>query len=100
MIPFDPPTDERKAKALVALEQDLTAATEEAMEHVNTCSYVWCAQMDSTAAVAARALNDGWCRQWNETRLQEAGLRCQAESEVFGFGRSRVTYLVIRVFHL
>lgn len=94
---FDPPSDAAQVKVLTAMEKDLDEATVEAIEYVNNCSYVWCAQIDVTAGEAAQALNQGWCQKWNQ-ELGPAGLQCQASSEVFGFGRSRVTYLVVRVF--
>ena len=95
-VRFDPPQE--YLKALGELEKDLEEAAEIAREHVKYCSHVICPQMDSTAGRAAEALNESWCRDWNKKPIfQEAGLKCNAESEVFGFGRSRVTYLVIRV---
>lgn len=78
-------------------QADLPAAAEMAQEHISTWSYIFCTQFDTTSARAAQILNQSWCAKWNENRLHTAGYHCAASSEVYGFGRSRVTYLVIRI---
>jgi len=74
-------------------------AAQEAEPHLSWWSHVVFSQFDATANKAAAALNQpgGWCYGWNENKLHDAGLHCTAASEVYGFGRSRVTYLVIRI---
>mmetsp|Transcript_14102 Transcript_14102/g.25546 ORF Transcript_14102/g.25546 Transcript_14102/m.25546 type:complete len:129 (-) Transcript_14102:920-1306(-) len=79
-------------------EDGLEEAALIAQEYTTWLSHMFCSQFDGTAAEAAKALNDGWCKTWNERELSNVGLKCSAASEVFGFGRSRVTCLVIRVY--
>lgn len=93
---FDPP--QQYTQALGDLEDSLDEAALIAQEYTTWLSHVFCSQIDGTAAQAAKALDDEWCKSWNEGELSTAGLKCDAASEVFGYGRSRVTYLVIRVY--
>ena len=86
-----------QADLLGELENDLPAAAAQAKPHLSWPSHVLFTQMDRTADKAAQVLNTGWCRTWNYECLHAAGLHCVASREVFGFGRSRVTHLVIRV---
>mmetsp|Transcript_20471 Transcript_20471/g.58201 ORF Transcript_20471/g.58201 Transcript_20471/m.58201 type:complete len:150 (+) Transcript_20471:71-520(+) len=97
-VHFDPA--ERYRQVLQEMEDDLPQAAIQAMEEINWTNHVLCSGTDCTASRAARRLNEDWCDEWNGTRLRHVGLHCSAASEVFGFGRSRVTYLVIRVFPL
>lgn len=87
---------ETDSPLLKQISQDLNTAADEAMEEIHPGSYLWCSQCDASAGRAAKVLNDGWCQRWNE-QLQTEGMRCFAASEVYGFGRSRATYLVIRI---
>lgn len=89
-------SDKEVAAVLQEFENDLPAAAEQAMEDITWCSHVCCTNVDRTANRAAQTLNHGWCEEWNN-RLVSVGLRCHAASEVFGFGRSRATYFVIRI---
>lgn len=79
------------------LEADLGAAAEIATNETTWCSYIACSGCDSTAEAAARRLNESWCSKWNQGRLAGSGVQVQATSEVYGFGRSRATFLVLRV---
>lgn len=88
------------SKILLEFQADLPAAAQVAQEHITWLSYILFSQFNGTVKVAAEALNGGWCSHWNNQRLHAAGLRCEAASEVYGFGRSRATYLVIRVYSL
>jgi hypothetical protein len=81
---------------LEELETGLEEAANISMNHVTWCSHICCSGFDSTGSAAARALNADWCRRWN-IRLNKHGLQIHASSEVFGFGRSRATFLVLRV---
>lgn len=61
---MDPPSKKAYVEALTAMEQDLDAATEEAMEYINSCSYVWRTLCDMTH-----------CRKWTQTaEFQAAGI--------------------------
>eukprot|EP00466_Bigelowiella_natans_P004923 jgi/Bigna1/143286/aug1.77_g17994 len=83
-------------EVLQDFERDLMQPAQIASEHVTYCSHILMGQCDSTAERAARAIEEDWCPAWNE-RFQEENLVCQVRAEVFGFGRSRATFLVIRV---
>merc|ERR1712137_466917 len=98
--PVELPAPESKAhqKAIAELEDQLDEAETIAMECVTFFSHVICAGIDMTSAAAAKKLNSTWCAELNRGALNEAGLRCLARREVYGFGRSRVAYLVIRVY--
>jgi hypothetical protein len=98
-IYFDPPADQEKQRALEVLEMNLEEAANIAMESITWGSHICFTGMDMTAEQAAKDLNEGWCINQNDL-LRNAGMSCQARREVYGFGRSRVTYLVIRVFPL
>jgi hypothetical protein len=78
------------------LEASLPDAAKIAHENIDKCCNFVCALCDLSADTAAAELNRAWCPQWNE-QLQSSGLRCVATSEIHGFGRSAVNYLVIRV---
>mmetsp|Transcript_11594 Transcript_11594/g.28566 ORF Transcript_11594/g.28566 Transcript_11594/m.28566 type:complete len:171 (+) Transcript_11594:177-689(+) len=93
-IQFDPPMG--LSSLLAEFEESLPDAEEIAREHISYCSHIICSQFDSTAGKAAMAIDTSWCTRWNE-RMRQEGLRCQARSEVFGFGRTRTTFLVIRI---
>ena len=95
-LTFAPPAASH-AEALARLEDQLDKAARTASDYISWTSHVFFSQCDATAKRAAEALNDEWCSVQNETILHPAGLDCRANGEVFGFGRSRVTYLVIRV---
>ena len=94
------PAPESKAhqKAIAELEDQLDEAQNIAMESITYFSYVICAGIDMTSETAAKKLNSTWCAEMNDGILKDASLRCQAKREVYGFGRSRVAYLVIRVY--
>jgi hypothetical protein len=92
---FTPPM--RFAEVLAAFEADLPRATAVAETSIDKCTHLWCAQCDTSADSVAAALNSGFCRDWNQGGLGREGLQCEARSEIFGFGRSRVTYVVIRI---
>ena len=91
------PASTEHQKALQELEDRLGDAEDIAREVTTYCSYVICAGIDMTSAEAAKKLNATWCKEINEQILNEAGLNARAGREVYGFGRSRVAYLVIRV---
>ena len=91
------PASTEYQKALQILEDRLSEAGDIAREATTYCSYVICAGIDMTSAEAAKKLNATWCKEVNEQVLNEVGLNARAEREVYGFGRSRVAYLVIRV---
>jgi hypothetical protein len=99
-VTFDPP--QQYLQVLGDFEDGLEETALMAQEYTCTTwlSHAFCSQFDGTAAEAAKALNDGWCKTWNEGGhgLSNVGLKCSAASEVFGFGRSRVACLVIRVY--
>jgi hypothetical protein len=95
-VTFDPP--QPYLQVLGDFEDGLEESALIAQEYTTWLSHMFCSQFDGTAAEAAKALNDGWCKTWNERELSNVGLKCSAASEVFGFGRSRVTCLVIRVY--
>lgn len=78
------------------VEQGLSEAADLAMQHVTWCSHICCAGVDMTSESAAQVINQEWCPRYNEM-LEKRNLRIHAAREVFGFGRSRVTYLVIRI---
>lgn len=98
--PVELPAPESKAhqKAIAELEDQLDEAQTIAMESITYFSYVICAGIDMTSATAAKKLNSTWCAELNRGVLNEAGLRCLARREVYGFGRTRVAHLVIRVY--
>ncbi|EDQ88753.1 uncharacterized protein MONBRDRAFT_37353, partial [Monosiga brevicollis MX1] len=79
------------------LEADLERAAEIARNDITWCSHIFCSGCDSTAKAAARRLNESWCAEWNRGRLTGSGLQVQAVEEVYGFGRSRATFLLLRV---
>ena len=107
---FPPIADDNpQAKVLTALQNDLDAAAAQALPHLSWWSHILCTQFDHTAERAARVLNNnnnngddnnerGWCQRWNEDSLHAVGLHCVASRDVCGFGRSRVTHLVLRIF--
>mmetsp|Transcript_45938 Transcript_45938/g.143764 ORF Transcript_45938/g.143764 Transcript_45938/m.143764 type:complete len:146 (-) Transcript_45938:294-731(-) len=82
--------------ALEELEADLDEAAAIAEKHTTWCSQVFCSGVDTTAGGVARALNDEWCANWNE-KFEPLGYKVRAFREVYGFGRSRVTFVVLRV---
>ena len=91
------PASTEHQKALQELEDRLGDAEDIAREVTTYCSYVICAGIDMTSSEAAKKLNATWCKEINEQILNEVGLNARAGREVYGFGRSRVAYLVIRV---
>jgi len=97
-VELPPPSSAEHQKAILALEERLEDAQSIAMESITYWSYVICAGADTTSETAAAQLNSTWCHEMNQGILQTAGLRCQARREVYGFGRSRVAYLVLRVY--
>mmetsp|Transcript_12428 Transcript_12428/g.34491 ORF Transcript_12428/g.34491 Transcript_12428/m.34491 type:complete len:151 (+) Transcript_12428:156-608(+) len=97
-IEFDPPTEAELQTALAEFETHLDEAAEMAMETITWCSHVVCSGVDGTAQPAAEKLNRDWCATENANVLTPVGLRCSAHREVYGFGRSRVKYLVLRVY--
>eukprot|EP00052_Salpingoeca_macrocollata_P015094 m.119678 g.119678 ORF g.119678 m.119678 type:complete len:155 (-) comp19554_c0_seq2:68-532(-) len=90
---FEP--EKRFIAPLQELEGGLAEAAAIARQDIDCC-YAWCAQCDTSAEEAAQQLNASWCPKKNSV-LAAHGLSCVASSEVYGFGRSQVTYLVIRV---
>ncbi len=100
-VDFDPPQEPTKQKALDELESHLDDAVEIAMKDITWSSHIFCSGFDDTAERASIRLNatGGWCEEQNE-KLATAGLVCEARMERYGHGRSRVTYLVLRVFPL
>mmetsp|Transcript_26177 Transcript_26177/g.31675 ORF Transcript_26177/g.31675 Transcript_26177/m.31675 type:complete len:156 (+) Transcript_26177:47-514(+) len=98
-VTFDDVPTQYESSIKNNLESHLDDAVDIAMESITWCSYVCLSQIDKTSETAANALNERWCSARNEV-LRGAGLKCEARREVYGFGRSRVTYLVIRVYAL
>lgn len=99
MIENVAPNDPAVQKALTEFESHLDEAADLAKEAgVTWCSHVFCSGVDTTAEKAAKKLNEEWCPKETNTTLSPAGLSCSARREVYGFGRTRVTYLVIRVY--
>ena len=94
------PTSKEHQQALKQLETLLIEADDIPKENIDSCSYTYCAGVDMTSERAANALNDGWCQTQNSQVLNPVGLSCSDAREVFGFGRSRVSYVVIRVVDL
>jgi hypothetical protein len=99
-VQFDAEGDDESllfAPFRVELEEDLGRAAEEAMTDISWCSHIFFSGCDSTAEAAAKRLNSSWCDGWNRGRLAGTGLQVRAVREVYGFGRSRATFLLIRV---
>eukprot|EP00045_Choanoeca_perplexa_P018554 m.293084 g.293084 ORF g.293084 m.293084 type:complete len:142 (-) comp18371_c0_seq1:33-458(-) len=79
-----------------AFEADLERAAQIASQDISWCCHVFCSGVDTTAKPAAQRLNQSWCPEWSE-KLRKVNLKVVAAREVYGFGRSRLTALVIRV---
>jgi hypothetical protein len=91
---YNPPA--QLASSLQPLEDSLNEAAEIASQRVSYCCHIWCSGCDTTATDGATLLNNGWCRRWDQ-ELAKHNLYCRAFSEAIGMGRSRKTFLVLRV---
>eukprot|EP00730_Choanoeca_flexa_P013755 TRINITY_DN5666_c0_g1_i1.p2 TRINITY_DN5666_c0_g1~~TRINITY_DN5666_c0_g1_i1.p2 ORF type:complete len:139 (+),score=28.50 TRINITY_DN5666_c0_g1_i1:332-748(+) len=80
-------------------EADLDRAAQMASENISWCCHIFCSGVDNTARPAAKRLNESFCPEWSK-KLSSDQLKVVAAREVYGFGRSRMTTLVIRVVRL